>query len=109
VGSSVSEPDTDGDTMADGIELVVSGTDPRDARSRLELRLTANPGQPSVLLEWPGRVGRTYRVEAASVDAPTTWTPLSGATDVPGEYPVTRWIDPIAEASGRLYRVGVDR
>lgn len=61
--SEVNNPDTDGDTMPDGAESV-SGTNPRDNNSLLEITAASRTGEVN-LVEWSARGGKTYHIMAA--------------------------------------------
>ena len=108
LGTDDTATDSDGDSMQDGTELVVTGTDPRDPASCLNVRVARLPAEAAVAIEWPGRTGRSYRIEAASSESPQIWALLPGASEIPGEPPVTRWIAPVAGQRGLVYRVGVN-
>ncbi len=71
-------PDSDDDDQVDGDE-VVAATDPNAPASRFELW----PGADATL-NWPGAVGRTYRIEALHDLDQQNWQPASGFESLPG-------------------------
>ncbi len=97
------KPDTDGDGLSDGQE-VLAGTNPADASSLLRVIHTAvNPDQGATLT-WSSVPGRKYQVEYRSTLSGAAWNSISG--ELEADDTATSFTDPAAtNDTPSFYRV----
>ncbi len=98
-GFANDDPDEDG---MSNLDEFLSGTDPMNAASRLELSIRLDPG---VVLEFPTVPGRSYVIETARDLARPRWYPLLGGFPQPGTGEAIRYYDTYQDIDTRSYRV----
>lgn len=76
--------DADGDGLTNGQEFL-AGTDPTNSESELKIQITQPlPMITNVVLSWPGRVGKNYRVQFSDEVGASNWQNLSVPIQVMG-------------------------
>lgn len=96
------EADPDQDGAKNGSEYE-SGTNPTDARSCLQLQVSAAANRMGVTLRWLSAPGKRYQIEAAPSLFSTTWTVL--ATDLPGDGQWQQWSQETLASQSSFYRI----
>lgn len=98
-------PDTDGDGMSDGDEIV-AGTLPTDGQSFLYLRIAGGDGVSTIELSAPTVEGKTYELQATEdIGIPDSWQAVASFV---GEGPTWTWvITDDGGAARRFYRLVV--
>lgn len=131
-GADPLNPDTDGDSMFDGWEVVYgfSVTDTSDALidtdgdgydNRQEFYCDTHPSNteshmvfenavslpgPELVVRWNSSTGRVYSLYYSDLpDAP--WQPLAGNTNLPGTGSTMAFTNPVESITYRIYKVGV--
>ncbi len=96
------ETDDDGDRRSNFIECM-TGTDPRSAASRFDMRVRLDAA-PDTALRWPSASNLTYRIEVSSnLPAFTPW-----AAHIPANPPTNTWLVEAAPGERRFYRVVIE-
>jgi hypothetical protein len=99
----LSDPDGDGVLTRDE---EIAGTDALAGSQRFTVGLSATSG--SLMIQWPGRNGRTYSIERTATLALPAWEPLAGFSDLPGRDGIMGALVPQDAPTG-FFRVRVTR
>ncbi len=95
--------DDDGDGLTNQAELS-AGTDPHSAQSRFAVTALAADSQ-RILVTFPTRKGKLYKLESAPLTAPASWASLVPAVEIMGNNVTQTLAAP--RGADALYRVAV--
>jgi hypothetical protein len=97
--------DADGDGLTN-IEEFLTGTNPTDGASVLEIQITLTPPTgTNVVLSWPAQSGKNYRVQFSDDLVSGTWQNLTTPVQVSG---VLGWVTVSRTNQGRVFRVRLE-
>lgn len=93
--------DADGDGLTNHEEFL-TGTNPTDAASVLEVQITLTAVGANAVLSWPAQAGKNYRVQYCDEVATGNWQNLTTAVQVAGGQ---GWVTVSRATPTRVYRV----
>ncbi len=93
--------DADGDGLTNHEEFL-TGTNPADAASVLEVQITLTAVGANAVLSWPAQAGKNYRVQYCDEVATGNWQNLTTAVQVAGGQ---GWVTVSRATPTRVYRV----
>ncbi|MBN2133323.1 MAG: right-handed parallel beta-helix repeat-containing protein [Sedimentisphaerales bacterium] len=96
-------PDSDGDTMKDGAE-VLAGTDPLDSSSLFEVTCLGHIGNGENVLRWTSSSNKLYVLEGSS-NLLHGFFPVE--SNIFAEPPENVWTDSVERSSPMFYRIGL--
>jgi len=105
-GTDPGNPDTDGDRMLDGAE-VIAGTSPTVAGDVFRVAESVLPAGGGLVISWQSYSGRLYTLLKTRDLVLLPWTEVSGFVDVPGTGSVMSWTNSVLTDTRDFYKVRV--